>query len=92
MVHWIAPMIFSCLIAIANVSFLVLNSHTQDFQLTRYSTLFTWPRLTTWLPVTGRIPRLQQEEMRLLEIFSPVLPRCIRRPVSHLVRYLGAQR
>lgn len=34
MVHWIAPMIFSCLIAIANVSSSDLDNQTQDFQLT----------------------------------------------------------
>ena len=79
-VHWIAPMIFAALIAIANVR--DFTTHKQVPMLTPHSILSIWLQLTTWSPVMGHILHRQQEATHLLEISFLVLLPCIRHLVS----------
>lgn len=80
-VHWIAPMIFSACIAIANVGYLV--EHEMFESLTDYSSMqFIWPQSTTWSQRMVRIPLRLQAGMRWPEISWQVLLRCIQLPVS----------
>lgn len=61
-VHWIAPMIFSACIAIANVGHILHKTKVRE--LTDFSsTQFTWRQLITWLPRTDRIPLQLPVEM-----------------------------
>lgn len=80
-VHWIAPMIFSTLIAIANVR-IFTTFPKQVPMLTPYSMLSTWLRSTTWSPVMGHILHQQQEATHLPETSFLVLLPCIRHLVS----------
>lgn len=61
-VHWIAPMIFSACIAIANVGHILHKIKVRE--LTDFSSMqFTWRQLITWLPRTDRIPLRLPVEM-----------------------------
>lgn len=80
-VHWIAPMIFAVLIAIANVRNLITHPK-QVPMLTPHSILSIWLQLTTWSPVMDHILHQQQEATHLPEISFLVLLPCIRHLVS----------
>jgi hypothetical protein len=80
MVHWIAPMIFSTLIAIANVSLSPSNRTLRSAPLTDrvlgLSTRSTWPRSTTWWRHTGPTPRRRRVETRWRATFWLGLRQC----------------
>ena len=90
-VHWIAPMIFSTCIAIANVGYLM---HPKTWrELTKFSSMqYTWLQLITWLPHMDRIPLRLLVEMHWLETSLQVLLQCIQLPVSNNDTSLSRQK
>lgn len=80
--HWIAPMIFSACIAIANVGYQTHHKKSREF--TDFSsTQSIWLQLITWLQRTDRIPLRLPVEMHWLETSLQVLLQCIQLPVSN---------
>lgn len=80
--HWIAPMIFSACIAIANVGY---QKHHKKFrEFTDFSSMQSiWLQLITWLQRTDRIPLRLLVGMLWLETSWQVLLQCTQLPVSY---------